>query len=242
MIKNRKGFLLCLLAAVLVILLALSGCGSSDGGEDSVGGSNADGAVSSVNQDEDGAVAEDELAVSQNDEQGEVGAASGDEKKADSLKSGSVAESGKQSNSKNEGASKASEELSCTISVRCDTILNNMSMLDPAKADIVPANGVILAATTVEFSSGESVFDILNRALKDKRIHFEFVNTPIYDSVYIEGINNIYEFDCGELSGWLYKVNGVFPNYGCSKYLVKAGDRIEWVYTCDLGADVGAAV
>lgn len=64
-------------------------------------------------------------------------------------------------------------------------------------------------------------------------------NTPIYNSAYIEGIGNLYEFDCGELSGWMYKVNGWFPNYGCSRYRLKSGDRVEWVYTCDLGRDVG---
>ncbi len=37
----------------------------------------------------------------------------------------------------------------------------------------------------------------------------------------------------------MYKVNGWFPNYGCSRYQLKAGDEIEWVYTCDLGNDVG---
>ena len=36
-----------------------------------------------------------------------------------------------------------------------------------------------------------------------------------------------------------YKVNGWFPNYGCSRYQLKEGDTIEWVYTCDLGVDVG---
>ena len=61
----------------------------------------------------------------------------------------------------------------------------------------------------------------------------------MYNSAYIEGINNLYEFDCGELSGWMYKVNGWFPNYGCSRYQLKEGDVIEWVYTCDLGVDVG---
>lgn len=63
--------------------------------------------------------------------------------------------------------------------------------------------------------------------------------TPIYDSAYIEGINQIYEFDCGSESGWMYKVNGWFPNYGCSQYKVSDGDNIAWVYTCDLGTDVG---
>ncbi|MBP3359499.1 MAG: DUF4430 domain-containing protein [Clostridia bacterium] len=131
------------------------------------------------------------------------------------------------------------KELTCTLSVRCDTILQNISWLDAEKAEIVPEDGVILAEKTVTFYEGESVFNLLVREMKRNKIHLEFVNTPIHNSAYIEGIANLYEFDCGELSGWMYKVNGWFPNYGCSRYQLKAGDKVEWVYTCDLGSDVG---
>lgn len=127
----------------------------------------------------------------------------------------------------------------CTLSVRCDTILNNMDRLAESKTDIVPKDGVIYPEQEVEFNEGESVFNILRREMKKNKIHMEFVNTPVYKSAYIEGIANIYEFDCGELSGWMYRVNGEFPNFGCSKYTVSSGDRIEWLYTCDLGADIG---
>ena len=65
--------------------------------------------------------------------------------------------------------------------------------------------------------------------------------TPIYNSAYIEGIHNLYEFDCGSLSGWMYRVNGWYPNYGCSRYQLEPGDVVEWRYTCDLGQDVGGA-
>lgn len=65
------------------------------------------------------------------------------------------------------------------------------------------------------------------------------MKTPVFNSAYIEGIANIYELDCGELSGWMYSVNGSFPNYGCSKYTLTNNDKIEWVYTCNLGIDVG---
>lgn len=130
-------------------------------------------------------------------------------------------------------------KYSCTLSVRCDTILDNIDWLDPEKVELVPEDGVIFPATEVTFYEGESVFNVLHREMKKAKIHMEFVNTPIYNSVYIEGINNLYEFDCGELSGWMYKVNGWFPNYGASRYQLKDGDLIEWVYTCDLGIDVG---
>lgn len=131
------------------------------------------------------------------------------------------------------------KELYCTLSVRCDTILEDITRLDENKRGLVGENGVIFPQSTVKFHEGESVFDVLLREMKENGIHMEFVNTPMYGSVYIEGIGNIYEFDAGELSGWMYKVNGEFPNYGCSKYILKSGDKVEFVYTCDLGKDVG---
>ena len=126
----------------------------------------------------------------------------------------------------------------CTLSVRCDTILDNMDWLNPEKVELVPEDGVIFPSTEVTFYEGENVFNVLQREMKKAKIHMEFSDTPMYNSAYIEGINNLYEFDCGEQSGWMYSVNGWFPNYGCSRYQLKDGDVVEWVYTCTLGKDV----
>ncbi len=126
-------------------------------------------------------------------------------------------------------------ELSCTLSVKCDAIIDNIEMLNPEKRDIVPQNGVIFAEQTVVFYEDESVFNLLVREMKKNKIHLEFVNTPIYNSAYIESIANLYEKDCGKNSGWLYLVNGQSPSYGCSNYKLKEGDKVEWVYFCDLG-------
>ena len=37
----------------------------------------------------------------------------------------------------------------CTLSVRCNTILDNIDWLDPEKVELVPEDGVIFPATTV---------------------------------------------------------------------------------------------
>ncbi len=129
--------------------------------------------------------------------------------------------------------------LKCTFSISCATVLDNMDKLDKSKKEIIPDDGWILKPVTVTFNEGESVFDVLKQVCKDNKIQLEFSFTPIYNSAYIEGINNLYEFDCGSLSGWTYKVNDWFPNYGCSRYEVKNGDVIEWHFTCNNGADVG---
>ena len=134
-----------------------------------------------------------------------------------------------------------SKTLQCTFSIECSTILNNLDQLDPDKLEIVPSDGTILSTTKVTFSEGESVFDVLQRLCREEGIHMESSWTPIYNSAYIEGLHNLYEFDCGSLSGWMYRVNGWYPNYGCSRYQLRDGDRVEWRYTCDLGHDIGGA-
>ncbi len=129
----------------------------------------------------------------------------------------------------------------CTIEIRCDTILNNLDNLTPEKAPYVPKNGIILEPIQVEFAEGETVFEVLQRVCEAYDLQIEFSYTPLYGSYYIEGINHLYEFDCGSQSGWMYKVDGWFPNYGCSEYKLKNGQSIVWCYTCNgLGEDVGS--
>ena len=127
----------------------------------------------------------------------------------------------------------------CTLSISCATILDNMDLVEEQKKPLVPADGWLLPETTVTFYDGESVFDVLLRVCKENKLHMEYMDTPMYNSAYIEGIGNLYEFDVGPLSGWMYNVNDWFPNYGCSRYVLQDGDVVCWVYTCDLGADVG---
>ena len=133
----------------------------------------------------------------------------------------------------------AGKELTCTISISCSTILSNMDKCEESKKEWVPDNGVILSATTVTFTEGESVYDVLQRVCRDNGIQMDASWSGKYGSAYVEGIANLYEFDVGSGSGWMYKVNGWFPNYGCSGYTLSQGDVICWVYTCNLGDDVG---
>ena len=135
---------------------------------------------------------------------------------------------------------KEPKPVTVTLEIRCDTLSSDMSKLEnPAIKDYIPTDGTILAKTTYKGTTDNTVFDVLNTLCRNNDIQLEFSYTPIYESYYIEGINYLYEFDGGNLSGWMYKVNDWFPNYGCSSYFLSDGDVIEWVYTCDLGKDVG---
>lgn len=116
-----------------------------------------------------------------------------------------------------------------TMAIRCDTVADK-------KAAHIPENGVILDKTEFEIESGDTVYDILLDAAAEYRIHIE--TSGATDTVYVEGIGNIYEMDFGDLSGWMYFVNGSSPNVGCGEYTLSDGDKIEWHYTCDIGKDL----
>lgn len=125
----------------------------------------------------------------------------------------------------------------CTFVIECKTILDNKDKLKKGLEKYVPDNAVIFSKT-VGFDSGESVYDILRRICDENSIQMEASYTPAFSSYYVEGINNLYEFDCGQGSGWMYSVNGVFPNYGCSSYKPANNDKIAFRYTCELGYDL----
>lgn len=129
----------------------------------------------------------------------------------------------------------------CTMSISCKTLLDNLELCDPEKVELIPEDGWLLKPTQVTFRKGQSAFDVLLETCKANKLHMEYMDTPMYNSAYIEGIGNLYELDAGDLSGWMYSVNDWFPNYGCSRYQLQDGDVLCWVYTCDLGADVGGA-
>ena len=131
------------------------------------------------------------------------------------------------------------ENKTVTIAISCKTAINNGLNKKPGFSHL-PSNGIILQNMKVEFNEGDTVFDILVKVTRKNGIHMEYRGSG--SNTYIEGINNLYEFDGGSNSGWMYSVNGVYPNYGVGAYKVKSSDVIKFNYTCNLGADLGARV
>jgi hypothetical protein len=121
-----------------------------------------------------------------------------------------------------------------TMTIRCDTIA------DKSDSEFVPDDGIILDVTEFEIEEGDTVFDILNEAAQTYSIHVENTGSAAnaHGMVYIAAINHIYEFEYGDLSGWVYHVNGISPSRGCGDYVLSDGDRIEWLYTCEIGHDL----
>ena len=54
-----------------------------------------------------------------------------------------------------------------------------------------------------------------------------------------DGRYSLGEFDYTSGSGWMYSVNGSFPNYGFADYFPQDGDVVRVCFTLALGRDVG---
>lgn len=104
---------------------------------------------------------------------------------------------------------------------------------------VISSNEVPLPPTEVEMTDGETVLDVLIRVTKEKGIQMDYRGGR-GGTAYVEGIANVYEFDRGQGSGWMYRVNGIFPDRGAGTVPLYAGDRVEWLYTTNLGNDLGA--
>ncbi len=119
----------------------------------------------------------------------------------------------------------------CSMKITCAELLSHLGELKESVKKVIPKDGVFLEGNFA-FTEGETVFNVLKKACGEKKILLDYVFTPIYSSYYIKGIGNLYEFDCGDGSGWMYQVNGSEPGYGCSQYKLKNGDEVVFYYTC----------
>ena len=97
---------------------------------------------------------------------------------------------------------------------------------------------VIASPTNVSIDANETALSASVKGLQANRLAFQTSGSGA--GTYVTSINNLAQLDNGPLSGWLYKVNNTFPSEGPAVYRVNPGDTITWVYTNDLGRDVGA--
>lgn len=126
---------------------------------------------------------------------------------------------------------KASVSGEVTLSIRCDTIAAQED-----KPLTVPDDGIILDNAVFTIDEDSTVYDILLEASKTYGIQIDDRGSE--SSAYIAGIQYLYEFDYGSMSGWMYWVNGEFPETGCRAYRLSDGDSIEWLYTTNIGKDL----
>lgn len=124
------------------------------------------------------------------------------------------------------------EYVKCNITIDCSILLSNMDKLEKNVRKYVPKDGRLLDNIEIKVKKGASVYDVLVTACKEKNIAYDATYSAIYNSSYVKGIGYLYEKMAGDMSGWLYLVDGKTPNVGASAYRINGGEQIEWMYTC----------
>ena len=109
-----------------------------------------------------------------------------------------------------------------------------------------PAPATITVTVTIDASNAHKVNASYPSSMGSKQVTVK-AGASVYDalkatgasiggsSTYVSSINGLAEKACGSGSGWMYKVNGVYPNYACGKYKLQGGESIVWAYTVTKG-------
>ena len=125
---------------------------------------------------------------------------------------------------------KKTDTVTCTVTVECKSILDHMDDLKEGHEEFVPDDGYIIKDYTYKAKKGYTAYDALKGACKKNDMKLTAKSTSY--GIYISGINNLDEFDCGKQSGWMYSVNGIMPNTTCGNVSVDDGDSIVFTYVC----------
>ena len=92
----------------------------------------------------------------------------------------------------------------------------------------------ILPEYNVGIFEGNTAFEALKYAAKENNITIDYSG---FDSTaYVKGINNLYEFDYGSSSGWIYAINDPdnCPTVSSGVYKLQNKDHIRWMYVTNM--------
>jgi len=130
------------------------------------------------------------------------------------------------------GRNGSGAQIAVMVEIRCDSVAG--------RAEYIPVDGVILAQMQVFVPEQSSAFEALAEACRLYEIQLEYQGGAVStEFAYVEGIAYLYEHDFGDLSGWMYLVNEEKPGVGSGEYVLEEGDRVLWIYSTDIGKDVG---
>ena len=106
------------------------------------------------------------------------------------------------------------DDITVSVTVKSDTEywLNNYSVTIPG--------------------TGATVYHAFTKACDNNGITYVGAEKGYVSSITKSG-KTLSEFDKGQNSGWMYKVNGILPEVGLTTYSIKDGDNIVWFYTND---------
>ena len=116
------------------------------------------------------------------------------------------------------------ETITVTVSVLCTLAVGNPN-LNPGVT--VPSDGVMVSGLSLELTPGQTAFDALSQTGRA----LDYTGSPSRKNVDLRGIGGLYEKDCGPSSGWVFSVNGAYPNTSCSNVALNDGDVVSFQFT-----------
>lgn len=91
-------------------------------------------------------------------------------------------------------------------------------------------------STSMSVSKGSTAADLIEKAFSNAGITAVGIRDGYIKSITKDGVT-LGEFDKGDYSGWMYKINGKSPSVGITSYKLEAGDLITVYYTKDYRKD-----
>ena len=84
--------------------------------------------------------------------------------------------------------------------------------------------GNTMMSGTLTVDKGTSVYTVLTQLASQNGLSVSGTK------IYVKGIGDLFEKQHGSLSGWMYSVNGVYPNKSCGYYYLDNNDSVVWRY------------
>ena len=108
---------------------------------------------------------------------------------------------------------------------------------DNAKA--ISETGVLVDGVEIGLPEGATAYDAVKSACDAAKA--PVVKNGEGEALYIESVSSLSAGDCGDLSGWLFNINGKYGSEGINAAKVADGDAVNLLYTVNMGEDIGAS-
>lgn len=122
-----------------------------------------------------------------------------------------------------------------SLTIDATRAYNNASLPQNIK-DGLQNEGMLVKNAMLTLSEGKTVAETFSLL---RTYDIVIVSESGAAGTFVTSIQGLENGACGAASGWLFRVNGEFPSEGIDSIELHNGDKVEWLFSCDGGADVG---
>lgn len=139
-----------------------------------------------------------------------------------------------QKNIKSDKGESKTEDNTSTNNTTNNSSESDINQNTDSKQDMITVNievtGInnIMMKGNITIKKGENAYTALKQIASQNGIKIS--TSGFGKMIYVRGIGDLFEKQHGSLSGWMYKVNNVSPNYSAGSYTLNDGDYVLWYY------------